>query len=68
MYYDNCYLKSVGYVLGQCFFADQDYKEIGQEAIQIFTSCTGYNRSMAKAIRDRPAELAGAAMTRLVAV
>eukprot|EP00957_Ditylum_brightwellii_P206560 15349002-Ditylum_brightwellii.AAC.1 len=22
LYYDNCYLKSVGYVLGQCFFTD----------------------------------------------
>eukprot|EP00957_Ditylum_brightwellii_P011308 855205-Ditylum_brightwellii.AAC.3 len=33
LYYDSCYLKSVGYILGQCFFMDQDCKEIQQEDI-----------------------------------
>eukprot|EP00957_Ditylum_brightwellii_P156967 11946179-Ditylum_brightwellii.AAC.1 len=63
MYYNSCYLKSVGYILGQCFFTDQDCKEIEQDAIQVFTSCTGYNKNMIKVIRDGPTELAGAAMT-----
>eukprot|EP00957_Ditylum_brightwellii_P020563 1550265-Ditylum_brightwellii.AAC.1 len=47
---------------------DQDCKEIEQETIRVFTPCTGYNRDMAKAIRDGPAELAGTAMTRLIDV
>eukprot|EP00957_Ditylum_brightwellii_P072424 5503872-Ditylum_brightwellii.AAC.1 len=68
LYYNSCYLQSVGYILGQCFFTDQECKEIEQEAIQVFTSRTGYNRNMAKVIRDRPAELAGAAMTCLIDV
>eukprot|EP00957_Ditylum_brightwellii_P016166 1216867-Ditylum_brightwellii.AAC.1 len=68
MYYDSCYLKSVGYVLGQCFFADQDCKKIEQDVIQVFTSCTGYNKNMAKVIRDGPTKLAGPAMTRLIDV
>eukprot|EP00957_Ditylum_brightwellii_P096751 7368441-Ditylum_brightwellii.AAC.1 len=47
---------------------EQDCKEIEQKAIQVFTSCTRYNRNMATAIRDRPVELAGAAMTCLIEV
>eukprot|EP00957_Ditylum_brightwellii_P075635 5748162-Ditylum_brightwellii.AAC.1 len=45
---------------------DQDCKDIEQEAIPVFASCTGYNRNMTKAIRYGPAELAGTAMTCLV--
>eukprot|EP00957_Ditylum_brightwellii_P028640 2163210-Ditylum_brightwellii.AAC.1 len=68
MNYDSCYVKSVGYVLGQCFFTEQDCEEIEQEVIQVFMSHTGYNKNMAKVIRDGPAELAGAAMTRPIDV
>eukprot|EP00957_Ditylum_brightwellii_P202164 15328884-Ditylum_brightwellii.AAC.1 len=68
MYYNSCYLKSVGYILGQCFFMDQDCKEIEQDVIQVFTPRTGYNKNMAKVIRDGPVKLAGAAMARLINV
>eukprot|EP00957_Ditylum_brightwellii_P019882 1499901-Ditylum_brightwellii.AAC.1 len=33
MYYNSCHIKSVRYVLGQCFFTDQDCKEIEQDVI-----------------------------------
>eukprot|EP00957_Ditylum_brightwellii_P184757 14072023-Ditylum_brightwellii.AAC.1 len=68
MYCNSCYIKPVGYVLGQSFFTDQDCKEIEQEVIQVFMSCMGYNKNMAKVIRDGPAELAGDVMTRLIDV
>eukprot|EP00957_Ditylum_brightwellii_P047008 3569133-Ditylum_brightwellii.AAC.1 len=68
LYYDICYLKPVRYVLGQCFFVDQECKEIEQEAIQVFMLRTGFNRNMAKVIRDGPIELSGAAMTHLIDV
>eukprot|EP00957_Ditylum_brightwellii_P117511 8962391-Ditylum_brightwellii.AAC.1 len=66
MYYDSCYIKSGGYVLGQCFFTDQDCKEIEQEVIQVFTSYTDYNKNMARVIRDGLAELAVATMIGLI--
>eukprot|EP00957_Ditylum_brightwellii_P104413 7952455-Ditylum_brightwellii.AAC.1 len=47
---------------------DQECKVIEREAIQVFTLRTGYNRNMAKVIRNGPAELAGAAMTCLIDV
>eukprot|EP00957_Ditylum_brightwellii_P148442 11301535-Ditylum_brightwellii.AAC.1 len=68
MYYDSCYIKSVRYILGQCFFTEQDSEVIEQGVIQVFTSCTGYNKNIAKVIRDGPAELAGPAMTCLIDV
>eukprot|EP00957_Ditylum_brightwellii_P010812 819891-Ditylum_brightwellii.AAC.1 len=32
-YYDSCYPKSVGYVLGQCFFDSKDLEDIEREAL-----------------------------------
>eukprot|EP00957_Ditylum_brightwellii_P104810 7988883-Ditylum_brightwellii.AAC.1 len=47
MYYNSCYIKSVGYVLGQCFFTQTELKEIETDAIRVFTSQMGYNKNMA---------------------
>eukprot|EP00957_Ditylum_brightwellii_P119874 9147074-Ditylum_brightwellii.AAC.1 len=47
MYYYSCYRKSVGYVLGQSFFSQEDLNEIEVKAICSFTSKIGYNRIMA---------------------
>eukprot|EP00957_Ditylum_brightwellii_P159565 12146708-Ditylum_brightwellii.AAC.1 len=40
MYYNSCYIKSVGYVLGQCFFTQDELKEIEKDVIRVFTSQT----------------------------
>eukprot|EP00957_Ditylum_brightwellii_P002520 192825-Ditylum_brightwellii.AAC.1 len=38
MYYNSCYIKSVGYVLGRCFFSQTELEEIERYAIRVFTS------------------------------
>eukprot|EP00957_Ditylum_brightwellii_P046945 3562936-Ditylum_brightwellii.AAC.1 len=48
MYYNSCYIKSVGYVLGQCFFTQAELEEIERDALRVFTSPMGYNKNMAK--------------------
>eukprot|EP00957_Ditylum_brightwellii_P120930 9222949-Ditylum_brightwellii.AAC.1 len=48
MYYNSCYIKAVGYVLGQCFFTQTELEEIERDTIRVFTSCMGYNKNMAK--------------------
>eukprot|EP00957_Ditylum_brightwellii_P124087 9458634-Ditylum_brightwellii.AAC.1 len=57
MYYYSCYCKSVGYVLGQSFFLQEDFNEIEGDAICSFTSKMGYNRNMAHVIREGPYQL-----------
>ena len=42
-YYDACYLKLVGYVLGKCFLNTKDLEEIEHKAIRVFTAKCGYN-------------------------
>eukprot|EP00957_Ditylum_brightwellii_P011534 872636-Ditylum_brightwellii.AAC.1 len=64
-YYESCYLKSVGYVLGQCFFDKKDSEDIEKQAICVFVSKTGYNRNMAKAICDGTFAYGGSAFTTL---
>eukprot|EP00957_Ditylum_brightwellii_P072402 5502678-Ditylum_brightwellii.AAC.1 len=64
-YYESCYFKLVGYVLGQCFFDKKDLEEIKKQAIRAFVSKTGYNRNMAKAIRNGPFAYGGSAFTTL---
>eukprot|EP00957_Ditylum_brightwellii_P057639 4370570-Ditylum_brightwellii.AAC.1 len=54
MYYNSCYIKSVEYVLGQCFFTQTELEEIESNAIRVFTSRMGYNKNMAKIICDGP--------------
>eukprot|EP00957_Ditylum_brightwellii_P014592 1099698-Ditylum_brightwellii.AAC.1 len=68
MYYNSCYIKSVGYVLGQCFFNQDKLKEIEKDAICVFTSQTGYNKNMVKLLQDGPESIVGAAFTRLIDV
>eukprot|EP00957_Ditylum_brightwellii_P162800 12397240-Ditylum_brightwellii.AAC.1 len=34
MYFDSCYFKSLGYILGQSFFVVKELQAIKQEAIQ----------------------------------
>eukprot|EP00957_Ditylum_brightwellii_P133547 10182417-Ditylum_brightwellii.AAC.1 len=68
MYYNICYIKSVGYVLGHYFFIQDELEEIEKDAIRVFTSQTGYNKNMAKVVRDRPELIAGAAFTRFIDV
>eukprot|EP00957_Ditylum_brightwellii_P198031 15087724-Ditylum_brightwellii.AAC.1 len=68
MYYNSCYIKSVGYVLGQCFFTHDELKEIEKDAIHVFTSQTGHNKNMAKVVQDGPESIAGAAFTRRIEV
>eukprot|EP00957_Ditylum_brightwellii_P104587 7969157-Ditylum_brightwellii.AAC.1 len=68
MYYNCCYIKSAGYVLGQCFFTQEKLKEIEKDAICVFTSQTWYNKNMAKVIQDGPEFIAGAVFTRLIYV
>eukprot|EP00957_Ditylum_brightwellii_P150462 11456986-Ditylum_brightwellii.AAC.1 len=67
-YYNSCYPKSVGYVLGQCFFTEAELEEIEKEAIRAFTSKSGYNQNMAKVIQDGPYDFAGISFTTLVHV
>eukprot|EP00957_Ditylum_brightwellii_P184769 14073093-Ditylum_brightwellii.AAC.1 len=38
MYYNICYIISVGYVLGQYFFTQDKLEEIEKDAIRVFTS------------------------------
>eukprot|EP00957_Ditylum_brightwellii_P052154 3954549-Ditylum_brightwellii.AAC.1 len=68
MYYNSCYIKSIVCVLGQCFFSQTELEEIERDAIRVFTSCMGYNKNMAKVIRDGPESIAGVSITRLIDV
>eukprot|EP00957_Ditylum_brightwellii_P139310 10616885-Ditylum_brightwellii.AAC.1 len=68
MYYNSCYIKSVGYVLDQCFFTQAELEEIETDAIRVFTSRMGYNKNMAKVIRDGPEPIAGLSITKLIDV
>ena len=68
MYYNSCYIKSVRYVLGQCFFTQDELDEIEKDAICVFTSQMGYNKNMVKVIRDGPESIAGVSVTRLIDV
>eukprot|EP00957_Ditylum_brightwellii_P177533 13522600-Ditylum_brightwellii.AAC.1 len=68
MYYDSCYIKSVGYVLGHYFFTQAELEEIEADANQVFISQMGYNKNMAKVIRDDPESIAGISITRLINV
>eukprot|EP00957_Ditylum_brightwellii_P110414 8420752-Ditylum_brightwellii.AAC.1 len=68
MYYNSCYIKSVGYGLGQCFFTQVELEEIEMDAIRVFTSQKGYNKNMAKVICDGPESIAGVSITRLIDV
>jgi hypothetical protein len=52
--YNSCYLKSVGYVLGQCFFDSKELEDVDREA-----------QNMAKVIREGPFEFGGSAFTTL---
>eukprot|EP00957_Ditylum_brightwellii_P133049 10145383-Ditylum_brightwellii.AAC.1 len=45
---ESCYIKSVGYVLGQCFFTQAKLEEIETDAIRVFKSRMGYNKNMTK--------------------
>eukprot|EP00957_Ditylum_brightwellii_P042279 3202163-Ditylum_brightwellii.AAC.1 len=66
IYYYSCYCKSVGYMLGQSFFSQEDLNDIEGEAICSFTSKMGYNRNMAHVIREGPYQYGGAAITSMV--
>eukprot|EP00957_Ditylum_brightwellii_P000929 74744-Ditylum_brightwellii.AAC.1 len=68
MYYNSGYIKSVEYVLGQCFFTQVELEEIETDAIRVFTSRMGYNKNMAKVIRDGPESIADVSVTRLIDV
>eukprot|EP00957_Ditylum_brightwellii_P055737 4223304-Ditylum_brightwellii.AAC.1 len=68
MYYNSCYIKSVGYVLGQYFFTQDKLEEIEKDAIWVFTSQMRYNKNMAKVIRDSPESTEGVSVTRLIDV
>eukprot|EP00957_Ditylum_brightwellii_P079695 6059829-Ditylum_brightwellii.AAC.1 len=64
-YYDSCYLKLVGYVLGQCFFKKKDLQEIEKEALHAFVSKLGCNRNIAKEIQEGPFDFGGSLFTTL---
>eukprot|EP00957_Ditylum_brightwellii_P098935 7536865-Ditylum_brightwellii.AAC.1 len=66
MYYNSCYIKSGGYVLGQCFFSQTELDEIERDAIRVFTPCMEYNKNMAKVICDGPESIAGVSITHLI--
>eukprot|EP00957_Ditylum_brightwellii_P203859 15336564-Ditylum_brightwellii.AAC.1 len=68
MYYNSRYINSIGSVLGQCFFTQDKLEELEKDAIRVFTSQIGYNKNMAKVVRDRPESIAGAAFTKLIDV
>eukprot|EP00957_Ditylum_brightwellii_P195775 14916012-Ditylum_brightwellii.AAC.1 len=63
LYYTSCYLKSIGYVLGQTFFSKHTLENIDRSAIRAFTSICGYNCNMTYAIRDGPSKYGGAELT-----
>eukprot|EP00957_Ditylum_brightwellii_P073479 5583641-Ditylum_brightwellii.AAC.1 len=65
LYYTSCYLKSIGYVLGQTFLPKKDLKDIDHHVVQAFKSKHGYNRNMPYAIHDGPSHLGGAEFTPL---
>eukprot|EP00957_Ditylum_brightwellii_P112669 8588557-Ditylum_brightwellii.AAC.1 len=68
MYYNSCYIKSVGYILDQCFFTQVELEEIERDAIRVFTSRMGYHKNMAKVICDGTESIAGVSITRLIDV
>eukprot|EP00957_Ditylum_brightwellii_P098096 7473502-Ditylum_brightwellii.AAC.1 len=68
LYYTSCYLKSIGYVLGQTFFTKHTLENIDRPAIRVFTSTCGYNCNMAYTIRDSPSQYGGAEFTPLYLV
>eukprot|EP00957_Ditylum_brightwellii_P050470 3827294-Ditylum_brightwellii.AAC.1 len=56
-YYDSCYLKSIGYILDQCFFKKKDSEKIERAALCSFVSKSGHSRNMAKETRETPLDL-----------
>eukprot|EP00957_Ditylum_brightwellii_P113638 8663986-Ditylum_brightwellii.AAC.1 len=66
MYFDSCYCKSIGYVLGQSFSTKKEVQIIEQEAIQAFTSKIVFDRNMAYVIQEGPYNLGRAATMSLV--
>eukprot|EP00957_Ditylum_brightwellii_P102849 7837336-Ditylum_brightwellii.AAC.1 len=66
MYYYSCYCKSVGHVLGQSFFLQEDLNEIEGKAIRSFKSKMGFNRNMVHVICEGPYQYGGAAITSMV--
>eukprot|EP00957_Ditylum_brightwellii_P051070 3871890-Ditylum_brightwellii.AAC.1 len=68
MYYNSCYIKSVGYVLGQCYFTQAELEEIETDAIRVLTSQMGYNKNIAKVIQDGHESIAGISITQLIDV
>ena len=65
LYYTSCYLKSLGYVLGQTFFSKHTLENIDRPAIRASTSKCGYNCNMTYTIRDSPSQYGGAEFTPL---
>eukprot|EP00957_Ditylum_brightwellii_P149750 11404438-Ditylum_brightwellii.AAC.1 len=63
MYFDSCYCKSLGYVLGQSFFTAKELQKIEKEAIQSFTSKLGYYCNMAYVICKGLYQYRGASIT-----
>eukprot|EP00957_Ditylum_brightwellii_P131538 10032592-Ditylum_brightwellii.AAC.1 len=66
VYFDSCYCKSVGYVLGQLFFTTTELQTLEKEAIRAFTSKLSYNFNMTYVIREGPYQYGGAAITSMV--
>ena len=50
-------------MLGQYFFTSDKLDKIKKDAIHAFTSRSGYNKNMAKVIRDSPVLIGGASFT-----
>eukprot|EP00957_Ditylum_brightwellii_P192317 14640182-Ditylum_brightwellii.AAC.1 len=63
IYFNSCYYKSIGYMLGQLFFTEKEVQSIEQEATQAFTSKMGFSRNMVCVICEGPYNLGGTAVT-----
>jgi hypothetical protein len=58
-FYSAIYLKSIGYVLPNCFFAERELTKVQSSALRAFLAKCGFNRNTARAIVFAPIRFGG---------
>ena len=64
-FYTAIYLKSIGYVLPNCFFLDKALKKVQQPALRAFLAKCGFNRNTHRAIVFAPIRFGGSGFIHL---
>jgi hypothetical protein len=64
-FYTAIYLKSIGYVLADCFFLAKELKQVQQAALRVFLAKCGYNRNTHRLIVYAPIGHGGCRFTPL---